>query len=562
MSGKHLSNIFVKLVQYPGMSLVSVGDPEDRSEEPVYVARAKYQGSKIPAYCGFQFPGAWVIAGRQKILVQRYEVLIAKPEQYQWRTVTRSDGLSFIEMPGVVFGGIPRSPDDSIDGLEIFRWKGIDENWVCSVHEEVPPGGSGSSSEEIAMLIRAGDHPSRSPRVSSSSTIPAAAVIVGRYWTDNHWSHVRPAGHYSTAVNFAQPLQTVPKIIVGINKLDMSGDPSGRAGPTIRIRTWPQNITKEYFICNAETWHGTTLYNASVDWAAIEEPSWQCGVLRTTDIRKPQGEGDSIFDHRVSFQTPFTSPPLVFACFSSFDMGGNWNLRTYATNIDHTGFSISVVKSNDGDEKTKLWSASVTWLAIPGDVVGLGVVTWRCWRRGRRVVDWGGSTGPSPLDHSFCTPSRPITIVVMKFMTIFTLAALALGVAARPRPQDSEGVPGGEEAPPDIPPVEPPQTVVDPETTTDPFTIQTDTVVETTTATDLSTTSEVLTTTTTSTSLTSSPSTTSTSSTRTSTTSTPVVSTNPASTVTAPPENGAVRFGATPNGLLAAVAAAALAAWL
>lgn len=41
--------------------------------------------------------------------------------------------------------------------------------------------------------------------------------------------------------------------------------------------------------------------------------------------------------------------------------------------------------------------------------------------------------------------------IIMKFTTIFALAAFALGVAARPRPQD-EGVPGGED-PPVIPPI-------------------------------------------------------------------------------------------------------------
>lgn len=144
------------------------------------------------------------------------------------------------------------------------------------------------------------------------------------------------------------------------------------AASAIRVRSWPQNITRENFICNAQTWLDTALYNASVDWAAIEERNWQCGIFRTDDIRDPYTnpeEADSIFDHHIVFPTPFASPPMVLVCFNGFDMTGNWNLRTYATNIDHTGFNLSIVKCDDGDPSTKLWSASITWLAIPGEDV-------------------------------------------------------------------------------------------------------------------------------------------------------------------------------------------------
>jgi hypothetical protein len=39
VQGSYLSNIFVKLTKYPGMTLVQIGEPASKDEEPVYVAR-------------------------------------------------------------------------------------------------------------------------------------------------------------------------------------------------------------------------------------------------------------------------------------------------------------------------------------------------------------------------------------------------------------------------------------------------------------------------------------------------------------------------------------------
>jgi len=127
----------------------------------------------------------------------------------------------------------------------------------------------------------------------------------------------------------------------------------------MRVRATPQNITKEGFTCNINTWISFKLHNAAVDWASIEEPDWQCGVFAIPN-------SDSMFDHRITFAKPFICLPLVMVCFNTFSLSGNWNIRTYTTNVDHRGFNLSIFKSDDGASSTRLWSASVTWVAIPG----------------------------------------------------------------------------------------------------------------------------------------------------------------------------------------------------
>ncbi|TEB39382.1 hypothetical protein FA13DRAFT_1784148 [Coprinellus micaceus] len=198
------------------------------------------------------------------------------------------------------------------------------------------------------------------PKPKSDSRV---SVVFGRYSTSNHWSQVVRGAHYSSALHFQPPLRTVPRILTGLSMLDIGDD---ARGATIRVDSFPQNVTQGGFICNGKSWMDTKLYNLSVDWAAIEEPGWQCGVFKTQELGEPWEKADSVFDHRIAFRGHFTSPPMVFVCFNGIDMCGNWNVRTYATKIDHTGFNLSIAKSDDGDSSTRLWSASVTWIAIPG----------------------------------------------------------------------------------------------------------------------------------------------------------------------------------------------------
>ena len=121
-----------------------------------------------------------------------------------------------------------------------------------------------------------------------------------------------------------------------------------------------QNVTKETFILNAETWGETYLYDFFANWIAISEPTWQSGVLKTK-----ANNPSALLDNRVDFAVPFSSPPMIFVCFSGLDMVGHWDFRVQATNIDHTGFYISLIRNAE----TKVGAARVSWVAIPGEDV-------------------------------------------------------------------------------------------------------------------------------------------------------------------------------------------------
>ncbi|TEB20906.1 hypothetical protein FA13DRAFT_1742606 [Coprinellus micaceus] len=367
VQGKYLSNIFVKLAKYPGMTLVQIGEPESKDEEPVYVARGFHRGSIVPGYCGFHLQGARIMTRTSMLHVQRYEVLIAKPDQYGWRQIPQSDALIYHDLLGdhsiVLCGGTARTHGSGalVISSPISRWRQVDE-WVCGrlLNDEVEGLPRQTPSTVDILVIQS----IPIPRAASSFTMSdvlaasAASATLGTYWTDNDWKHALPAGHYSSAVHFSPPLRSIPTIAVGLRRLDLSQ----ASGATIRIRSWPQNVMKDGFICNAQTWSDTILYNTRVDWAAIEEPDWQCGVYKTRDVQK-----QSWFDHRITFPTQFASPPMVFVCFNGFDMCGNWNLRVYATSVDHAGFNLSILKDDEGDSSTRVEWASITWIAVPGD---------------------------------------------------------------------------------------------------------------------------------------------------------------------------------------------------
>ncbi|TEB14812.1 hypothetical protein FA13DRAFT_1747859 [Coprinellus micaceus] len=335
------SNIFVKLAKYPGMTLVQIGEPESKDEEPVYVARGFHRvmpfALRFPRYCGFHLQGARIMTRTSMLHVQRYEVLIAKPDQYGWRQIPQSDALIYHDFVGGPFYPRTHGSGALVISSPISRWRQVDE-WVCGrlLNDEVEGLPRQNPSTVDILVIQS----IPIPRAASSFTMSdvlaasAASATLGTYWTDNDWKHALPAGHYSSAAS----------------------------GATIRIRSWPQNVMKDGFICNAQTWSDTILYNARVDWAAIEEPDWQCGVYKTRDVQK-----QSWFDHRITFPTQFASPPMVFVCFNGFDMCGNWNLRVYATSVDHAGFNLSILKDDEGDSSTRVEWASITWIAVPGD---------------------------------------------------------------------------------------------------------------------------------------------------------------------------------------------------
>ncbi|KAI9509697.1 hypothetical protein F5148DRAFT_1185871 [Russula earlei] len=68
---------------------------------------------------------------------------------------------------------------------------------------------------------------------------------------------------------------------------------------------------------------------------------------------------------RVDFERPFITPPkvVVFLNYIDLDNTRNWRLKTTATDIDVTGFTLTIESWGD----TILYAAQACWVAYPED---------------------------------------------------------------------------------------------------------------------------------------------------------------------------------------------------
>ncbi|KAF5334217.1 hypothetical protein D9611_014322 [Ephemerocybe angulata] len=377
-----LANGLLALAGRPDVSLVESGLDHDC---PLYVARVRVNNDKdlFPAKCGFHKPlldGAHVANGNE-VAILRYDILVGEKGQYEWHKLSDAFDPSKLSTLVPVIGGYHTSRDNSRKTVYIAKGRLGNGTVQCGyVYQGICArlcyDGQAIDVQDYRILVL------------SQSNAYAARVMVGNYTTENHWIHVKPAAHYSSLIYLPQQTQIVPRVILALNSLDIGYDYTiGEAH--VRVRAYPQNVSKESFICNSEAWEDTKLYNTSIDWAAIEEPTWQCGVFKLTDVVEYDWVDGvkSLHNHRILFPTRFDFPPLVFVAFSHIDIWGHWSLRTYATNVDHTGFNISIVKGEqkyDDEPATVLGSASVTWIAIPtGDSL-------------KRRNAWIGSFGENP----------------------------------------------------------------------------------------------------------------------------------------------------------------------
>lgn len=139
---------------------------------------------------------------------------------------------------------------------------------------------------------------------------------------------------------------------------------------TPRVKAYPSNVHREGFSINLETWAGTLLYGASCAWLEIaaNDPDFQSGSYSTL-------EDHSWFQHethntrRVTFRRPYQTPPIVMVCLSAIDMSNErrWRIRTFATNITKTGFTIHI----DTWDDSLLWSAAASWVAYTATKTGV-----------------------------------------------------------------------------------------------------------------------------------------------------------------------------------------------
>ncbi|RXW14355.1 hypothetical protein EST38_g11496 [Candolleomyces aberdarensis] len=290
------------------------GGREGNDSAPLYIARAITEDGCYPGECGFHFSGARIPHDGGVNTLPTFEVLSGSPSGYSWRPVTDAFELSKIDDMNPVLGGhqCPGGEDELIL-LYIARTLTVDGR----VHLGYVTIGSNASICYNGNVMIANYY---EVLVHNNSNSNAVRALVGTYQTDGHWTRTKEAERYSEAINFSShPWQTVPRIALGLTMLDIGRN----HGTPIRVDSFPQNITKEGFICNTRSWGNGILHNA-------------------VDAKVPD-ELEMSSEHRVNFTKSFEDgPPMVFVCFSGLHMTDKWNVRVYATSVDPAGFTIAI----------------------------------------------------------------------------------------------------------------------------------------------------------------------------------------------------------------------------
>ena len=185
-------------------------------------------------------------------------------------------------------------------------------------------------------------------------------MMIGSYATSNQWRQVGKGAKNSEVVSVSQV--ATPQVAIGLTMLDIYHDAS-----KIRTVAYVDNIGSNQFTIHIDTWADTTLYNAAVSWLALaaDDPYFQIGVFDSQNVRSWEKPGNVI--HRVNFPRMFESQPKVVVGIKEFDIGNNWQLRVYATDIDIKGFTIHAITWGSAI----LPSVQATWIAFPANKDGV-----------------------------------------------------------------------------------------------------------------------------------------------------------------------------------------------
>ncbi|KAF8603540.1 hypothetical protein BDV93DRAFT_579642 [Ceratobasidium sp. AG-I] len=145
---------------------------------------------------------------------------------------------------------------------------------------------------------------------------------------------------------------------IGLNWLDMKCKANKRIRSYIdNVATDPQAKVKG--IVHLDSWHDTVLYSAGCTWLDVckHDRDFQFGTYATGELSANPNKPST----PITFDRPYASVPNIIVWIKDLDLdkGTNYRVKTYATNITRTGFTLNVETWGD----TKLYNAGVTWIA-------------------------------------------------------------------------------------------------------------------------------------------------------------------------------------------------------
>ncbi|KAG8915317.1 hypothetical protein FRC00_005762 [Tulasnella sp. 408] len=169
-----------------------------------------------------------------------------------------------------------------------------------------------------------------------------------------------PQQQTSKTLNYPQTYVAPPRLVVGLNSLDM------QSGTNLRVRAYDDGADSAKYTAHIDTWADTTLYSGSID-SLIVKPA-NLDILTgqfSTEEDHPWNEPKLQTSRRINFERPFVTPPVVLVFLKSFDTGSGTStrVRAYTSDVDAKGFTIHIDTWSD----TILYSAIAGWVAYPED---------------------------------------------------------------------------------------------------------------------------------------------------------------------------------------------------
>lgn len=179
----------------------------------------------------------------------------------------------------------------------------------------------------------------------------------GHFSTEDDHPSTKPQPTTHQHISFPQKYQDVPRVIVWLDGLDVA------CAHDCRVKAYVSDVTTSGFDVHVDTWADTTLFSASVVWAAHSagRPDLCSGTFSTEDARArdpPRCDNAG----SVAFDTAFEGAPQVFAGLNMLDLGNGGGQRV-KLDVDSVG-PTSMEWHLDAWGDAVLYAAGAAYLAV------------------------------------------------------------------------------------------------------------------------------------------------------------------------------------------------------